>query len=62
MFTEEGAYYITSEDEREEKERKEFSPSEKFIIGCKALAGVSVTEMSKESRMSREYIPAKRKS
>ena len=50
--------YNRSEDKKEDKNenRPFYKNSEKFIIGCKALAGISVDEISKQTGMSREYI------
>jgi len=33
-----------------------YDQSEKFKIGCKAMGGKSVSEIAKESGMSREYV------
>jgi len=38
------------------EEKKTYEKSEKFIIGCKAVAGVPVSEISKNSGMSRVYV------
>jgi transposase len=38
------------------KERKTYKESEKFKIGCRAAAGISVREIAEHTGMSREYI------
>lgn len=48
--------YNRSSDQKKQKSEKNYGNSEKFIIGCKAAAGVPIEEISKESGMSREYI------
>ena len=46
-----------SESEKiSEKRKNAYKGSEKFKIGCQAMAGISVGELSNESGMSREYI------
>jgi len=45
--------YLTPE---KQEERKKYTPSEKLMIGCAALSGASVTELSNASGMSRGYI------
>jgi coproporphyrinogen III oxidase-like Fe-S oxidoreductase len=35
---------------------KTYEQSEKFTIGCKAMGGMSVSDIAKESGMSREYV------
>ena len=59
MFTEE--HYNTATDQREAKEEKDYKPSEKFIIGCRAVAGVPVDEIIKDSGMSQSYIYEQKK-
>jgi hypothetical protein len=35
---------------------KTYTAKEKFVVGCKAISGVAVKELAKETNMSRQYI------
>lgn len=49
--------YNTCELEKQEKNfAKDFSKEEIFVIGCKANAGESITGLSKEYKINREFI------
>ena len=39
-----------------EKGNKQLTKSEKFLVGCQALAGKPVAEISKEIGISRQYV------
>ena len=47
---------ITQPVPERQEERKKYTPSEKFKIGCAALGGASVSELSNTSGISRGYI------
>jgi len=59
MFIDE--HYNTAVEQMEEKDDKYFKPSEKFMIGCKALAGIPVDEIIKDSGMSQSYVYRQKK-
>ena len=54
MFTNEDNN--TAADKMKEKDDKSYKPSEKFIAGCKALAGIPIDEISKSSGMCQSCI------
>ena len=47
---------ISEKQKEVQSEKPTYKESKKFIIGCQAAAGIPISEISKESGMSREYI------